>query len=56
MALAIRSAQTGKSKGTIIWWLILTMILGAAFLALKFTFEWRHRLPGAHRAGSLLRL
>jgi cytochrome c oxidase subunit III len=52
MALAIRSAQTGKSKGTIIWWLVLTMILGAAFLALKFTFEWRtdyleHTVPGA---------
>jgi len=52
MALAIRSAQTGKSKGTIIWRLVLTMILGAAFLALKFTFEWRtdyleHTVPGA---------
>ena len=30
MALAIRSAQTGKKKGQIIFWLILTMILGAA--------------------------
>ena len=30
MALAIRSAQTGKSKSTIIFYLILTMILGAA--------------------------
>jgi len=53
MALAIRSAQTGKSKGTIIWWLILTMILGAMFLAFKFTFEWRHDyiehiVPGAY--------
>jgi len=42
MAMAIHSAQTGKSKGTIITWLILTMILGAAFLGLKFTFEWYH--------------
>jgi cytochrome c oxidase subunit 3 len=42
MALSIRSAQTGKSKGTIIWWLILTMILGAMFLFLKFRFEWYH--------------
>jgi cytochrome c oxidase subunit III len=40
MAMAIRSAQTGKKKGTIIWWLILTMILGALFLFLKFRFEW----------------
>ena len=42
MALAIRSAQTGKRKGQIIFWLILTMIFGALFLGLKFTFEWRH--------------
>ncbi len=42
MALAIRSAQTGKSRGTIIFWLILTMILGATFLGLKFRFEWYH--------------
>jgi cytochrome c oxidase subunit III len=42
MALAIRSAQVGKRKGTIIFWLILTMILGAAFLGIKLTFEW-HR-------------
>src|ERR1700689_1772675 len=32
MALAIRAAQTGKSKSTIIFYLILTMILGAAFI------------------------
>lgn len=42
MALAIRSAQTGRKRGTIIAWLILTMILGAAFLFLKFRFEWYH--------------
>lgn len=52
MALAIRSAQTGKSRGTIIFWLILTMILGATFLGLKFRFEWyhdyvEHIVPGA---------
>jgi cytochrome c oxidase subunit III len=51
MAMAIRSAQTGKKKGTIIWWLILTMILGALFLFLKFRFEWyhdylEHTIPG----------
>jgi cytochrome c oxidase subunit 3 len=40
MALAIRSAQTGKRKGQIIFWLILTMILGALFLGLKLRFEW----------------
>jgi cytochrome c oxidase subunit III len=42
MAMAIHSAQVGKSKGTIITWLILTMILGATFLGLKFRFEWYH--------------
>lgn len=42
MALSIHSAQTGKRKGTIIGWLILTMLLGATFLFLKFRFEWYH--------------
>ena len=42
MAMAIRSAQTGKRKGQTIWWLVLTMLLGATFLFLKFRFEWYH--------------
>lgn len=42
MALAIRSAQAGKRRGQIIFWLVLTMIFGAIFLFLKFNFEWRH--------------
>ncbi len=42
MALAIRSAQIGKRKGQTIFWLILTMLLGATFLFLKFRFEWYH--------------
>ena len=40
MALAIRTAQTGGSKGTIIVWLLLTMALGAAFLGIKLRYEW----------------
>ena len=40
MALAIRSAQVGKSKGTIIFWLLLTMTLGAAFIGIKLRYEW----------------
>ncbi|HKV03934.1 MAG TPA: cytochrome c oxidase subunit 3 family protein [Candidatus Acidoferrales bacterium] len=40
MALAIRSAQTGRKKSQIIFWLILTMILGAAFIGIKLRFEW----------------
>jgi len=53
MALAIRAAQTGKSKSTIIGWLVLTMILGAAFIGIKLYFEWYHDwveglIPGLH--------
>ncbi|MGA8222225.1 MAG: cytochrome c oxidase subunit 3 family protein [Candidatus Acidiferrales bacterium] len=42
MALAIHAAQAGKRKSQIIFYLISTMILGALFLGLKFTFEWHH--------------
>jgi cytochrome c oxidase subunit 3 len=41
MALAIHAAQTGNRKAQVAF-LILTMLLGAAFLGIKFTFEWRH--------------
>ncbi len=40
MVLAIHSAQTGKSRNTIIFWLVMTMILGAAFIGIKLRFEW----------------
>lgn len=51
MAMAIRSAQTGKKKGVIIGWLVPTMLLGATFLFLKFRYEWyhdyiEHTMPG----------
>jgi cytochrome c oxidase subunit III len=51
MALAIHAAQAGKRKTEQIMFLILTMILGALFLFLKFNFEWRadyaeHLIPG----------
>ena len=42
MALAIRSAQTGKSKGVTIMLLLATMALGLAFLGIKLYFEWYH--------------
>jgi cytochrome c oxidase subunit 3 len=42
MALAIYSAQTGKSKRTIITFLVLTMLLGLTFLGVKLYFEWYH--------------
>jgi cytochrome c oxidase subunit III len=51
MALAIHSAQTGKRKSVVMFYLVITMILGAAFLGIKFTFEWHrdfveHLVPG----------
>lgn len=51
MALAIHAAQSGKRKTEQITFLVLTMILGAVFLFLKFNFEWRadyaeHLIPG----------
>jgi cytochrome c oxidase subunit 3 len=42
MALAIRAAQAGKRKAEVICYLVVTMLLGAAFLYIKFVFEW-HR-------------
>jgi cytochrome c oxidase subunit 3 len=41
MALAVFSAQTGKRKALILF-LILTMLLGAAFLGIKY-FEYHHK-------------
>jgi cytochrome c oxidase subunit III len=53
MALAIHAAQAGKKKSEQVMYLVLTMILGAVFLFLKFAFEWRadyheHLVPGFH--------
>jgi cytochrome c oxidase subunit III len=42
MALAIHAAQAGKKKSEQVIYLVLTMVLGAIFLFLKFNFEWRH--------------
>jgi cytochrome c oxidase subunit 3 len=54
MVLAIRAAQTGQRRAQV-FLLVLTMILGAAFLGIKFTFEWRndyleHLVPGINFA------
>ena len=51
MAMAIRAAHVGQKKAKIIMWLILTMLLGAAFLFIKLRFEWyedylHHFVPG----------
>jgi cytochrome c oxidase subunit III len=50
MALAIRSAQLNRRK-TIVWFLLVTMALGATFLGIKafeYTTEFHeHHYPGA---------
>ncbi len=51
MAMAVHSAQLGKQKAIVLF-LLLTMILGAAFLGVKvieYSDKWEHRLvPGAY--------
>src|ERR1700691_468192 len=47
----IHAAQAGKKKSEHVAYLVLTMILGAIFLFLKFNYEWRadyaeHLIPG----------
>jgi len=54
MALAIRSAQTGKRQATVNY-LLLTILLGATFIGVKLYFEWYHDyveflVPGIHFA------
>jgi len=51
MALAIHAAQAGKKGKTQVLYLLLTVLLGVIFLAVKFTFEWtadyhEHLIPG----------
>jgi cytochrome c oxidase subunit III len=41
MALAVRAGQLGRRRA-IMGWLLLTIFLGLAFLAIKFNFEWAH--------------
>lgn len=55
MALAIRSVQVGKRKGTTLGLLGITMLLGVVFLCIKFILEWRadyhhHLVPGINFA------
>ena len=41
MAMAVRAAQMGK-RGALVAFLILTILLGLAFVGIKLTLEWRH--------------
>jgi cytochrome c oxidase subunit III len=50
MAFAVRAAQTGEKPRSQIIWIVLTMILGATFLVVKY-FEYKdkfthHTVPG----------
>jgi cytochrome c oxidase subunit 3 len=50
MAFAVRAAQTGKQRATVVW-VLLTMALGLVFLIVKY-FEYaekfeHHHVPGA---------
>ena len=49
MAFAVRAAQTGQRKATVVW-LILTMALGLVFLIIKF-FEYQHKFELNHVPG-----
>ena len=57
MALAVRAAQMSSRKALILF-LILTMVLGVAFIGIKLTYEWsadyeEHLVPwmGFHHPG-----
>ena len=50
MALAVRSAQTGGQRATVVW-LILTMALGLVFLIIKY-FEYAEKFTHHHVPGS----
>src|ERR1019366_10557687 len=41
MALAVRAAQMGK-RNALVTFLVLTILLGLAFILIKLTLEWRH--------------
>jgi cytochrome c oxidase subunit 3 len=49
MALAVRAAQTGWRRGTIVF-LLLTMALGLTFLVIKF-FEYKEKFEVGHVPG-----
>src|ERR1700722_5819222 len=50
MALAVPASQLGQ-RAVQVAWLLVTMVLGATFLGIKFVMEWtadyhRHLVPG----------
>jgi len=49
MAFAVRSAQTGERRATVVW-LLLTMALGLTFLVIKY-FEYAEKFEHHHVPG-----
>jgi cytochrome c oxidase subunit III len=49
MAFAVRSAQTGKQRATVVW-ILLTMLLGLIFLIVKY-FEYKEKFEHHHVPG-----
>ena len=54
MAFAVRSAQTGLRRATVVW-LILTMVLGLVFLIIKY-FEYAEKFTHHHVPGPNLQI
>ncbi len=54
MALAVRAAQTGKQRATVVW-ILLTMALGLVFLIVKY-FEYKEKFEHHHVPGLELRV
>jgi len=54
MVMAVRAAQLGK-RDALIWFLILTLILGAAFLGVK-AYEWNEKFQEHHVPGPTFHL
>ena len=49
MAFAVRAAQTGKQRATVVW-ILLTMALGLVFLIVKY-FEYKEKFEHHHVPG-----
>ena len=49
MAFAVRAAQTGKQRATVVW-ILMTMALGLVFLIVKY-FEYKEKFEHHHVPG-----
>ncbi len=51
MALAVRAAQTSEESRKIVFWLLLTIVLGSIFLGVK-AVEYEHKFAVGHVPGA----